>query len=258
MKLRLALIYTTATAALLAAPAPASKNSAPLRMSADDRVPWSNLAELERFAARGNLKACAQLGEQLLRGDGLAKDIPRALDLLERAANGGVGTAAFRLGMIYDDGQGVTQDRQRALNYFRAAAAVGEAEAFYNIGAAYIGARGVKRDYTEGLAWIILAAKRGAGGATEQDVRARIKKLRRPEWITAAEQRAPAIERELAATTPAALLAPPAPIAAPTAEARPAPRLAPILPKPAAPAPIAPFKPDLPSLPPPTLPAPNP
>jgi hypothetical protein len=258
MKLSLVFIYTASTAALFAAAAPVSNTSAPIRMSAADRVPWSNLADLEHYAAMGNLKACAQLGEQLLRGDGIAQNIPRALTVLERAAKGGVGSAAFRLGMVYDDGQGVTRDRQRALDYFRAAAAVGEAEAFYNIGAAYIGARGVKRDYTEGLAWIILATRRGAGGDTEQNVRARIKRLRHPEWITAAEQRAPDIERELAATTPAALLAPPAPITAPTAEAIPAPRLAPTLPKPAAPAPIAPFKPDLPALQPPTLPAPNP
>jgi hypothetical protein len=180
--------------------------SAPVLMKADDGVPWTNLSELEAFAARGHLQACAQLGEQLLRGDGVAQNIPRALPLLESAARGGIGSAIFRLGMVYEEGQGVTRDRLRALEYFRAAAAAGEPEGFFNVGAAYVGAHGVKRDYTEGLAWIILAAKRGAGGNTEQTVRDRILKLRRPEWIRAAETRAPAIERELAAKKPADFL----------------------------------------------------
>lgn len=253
MKLLFAFAYLVSAAAVFAATGAAS--SAPVMMSAGDRVPWSNLAELERYAANGNLKACAQLGEQLLRGDGVAQNIPRALTFLERAARGGVGSAIFRLGMVYDEGNGVTQDRSRALAYFRAAAAAGEKEAFFNVGAAYVGAHGVKRDYTEGLAWLILATKRGTGGDTEQTVRARIQKLRHPEWITAAEQRAPDIERELAATTAVALLpAAPAPLApAPSTNApksvSPAPVSAPTGFKPELTSPLVPPKLALPELP---------
>jgi len=203
MKLRLALLCTTAA---LAAATPSAPTDVPIKITAAQRVPWTNLAELERYAGQGDLKACAQLGDQLARGEGVPADIARALPLLERAARSGIGTAAFRLGMIYDDGQGVPADRRRALDYFRAAAAAGEAEGFFNVGAAYVGAHGVKRDYPEGLAWLILAAQRGAGGDTVQTVRARILKLRHPEWITAAETRAPAIARELAAAPPASFL----------------------------------------------------
>jgi hypothetical protein len=56
-------------------------------------------------------------------------------------------------------------------------------------------------------------------------VRDRILKLRRPEWITAAEARAPAIERELAAKRAATLL-PVAPSFAPAPAAKPAPAAA--------------------------------
>jgi hypothetical protein len=203
MKLCLALFCT---ASALAAATPSAQTDTPVKITAAERVPWTNLAELERYAANGHLKACAQLGEQLARGDGVLPDTARALPLLERAARGGIGSAAFRLGMIYDDGQGVPPDRRRALDYFRAAAAAGEAEGFFNVGAAYVGAHGVKRDYAEGLAWLILAAQRGAGGDTVTTVRARIQKLRHPEWITAAEARAPAIARELAAAPPASFL----------------------------------------------------
>lgn len=244
MKLRLALLCT---ASALAAATPNAQSDAPIKITAAERVPWSNLAELERYAANGHLKACAQLGEQLARGDGVPPDTTRALPLLERAARGGIGSAAFRLGMIYDEGQGVPPDRRRALDYFRAAAAAGEAEGFFNVGAAYVGAHGVKRDYTEGLAWLMLAAERGAGGDTVQTVRARIQKLRHPEWITAAEARAPAIARELAAAPPTSFLP-----ALPEESASPAPKPKTIVP-PALPKITTPPALDLPVLSPPQI-----
>ncbi len=180
-------------------------------LKAADRVPWSNLKELQSYAARGNLKACAQLGEQLLRGDGLPQDVPRALSLLEQAARGGVASAAFRLGMMLEDGDNVAKDETRALAYLRAAAAGGAAEAFRNIGVAYSTGRGVKRDYAEALAWLMLAKKRGTAGTVEDELRAHIRSLRHPEWISAGEQRAPELERELAQGSVAKFLPPPAP-----------------------------------------------
>ena len=194
------------SASVLTAATPARRPETPLVMSAADVVPWTSLAELRVFAANGHPRACTQLGEQLLRGDGVPQDVPQALRLLERAATAGYGPAALFLGNLYDEGQSVPVDRTRALAYFRAAAAAGQAEGFYNLGAAYTTARGVKRDYPEGLAWFILAAKRGTGAEAEQALRTRLEKLRRPEWITAAEARAPAIERELAAAKPADFL----------------------------------------------------
>ena len=174
------------------------RDSAPLLMSRTGGGAWSNLAELEASAKNGNAKAQAQLGEILLRGDGLPKDKPRALALLEQAAKAGEASASFRLGMLYDEGDGVPRDRAKALTYFRTAAAGGVPEAFYNIGAAYAGARGVRRDYAEALAWLILAKKRGTNDTAESALRARIQTMRRPEWIAAAERRAPQIEAELA------------------------------------------------------------
>jgi TPR repeat protein len=209
---RLAWMYVfTAVAAGLPA-----QDSAPVLLSrtAGGRKIWINLTELTAAAGRNVPEAWAQLGERLLSGDGVPPDVPRALDLLDRAARVGVGSAAFRLGMVLDDGELVAQDRRRALDYFRAAAAGGVTEAFHNAGAAYAGAHGVKRDYAEGLAWLILAVKRGADAESMHTVRERILILRHPEWIAAAEARAPAIEAELAAATLAALLPPAAPYGA--------------------------------------------
>jgi uncharacterized protein len=163
-------------------------------------VRWKNNAELKAAADAGDPQAWSQLGEQLLRGDRMPKNGAEGVALLEKAARAGVASAAFRIGMLLDDGEEVARDRPRALAYFRAAAAGDVAEAYHNVGAAYAGAHGVKRDYVEALGWLILAKKSGVGLDSEQTVRARILKLKHPEWIPAAEKRAAEIERELAAS----------------------------------------------------------
>jgi TPR repeat protein len=172
---------------------------------------WSNPAELQAAAEQGNPRACAQLGEILLRGGALPQDGPRALALLESAARAGEAAAAFRLGMLLDDGIDVAQDRIRALAYFRAAAAGGETEAFHNVGAAYASARGVRRDYAEALGWLILATKKGDESGAEAQLRTHLA-ARHPAELTAGERRAPAIERELAQGSVISFLPPPAPL----------------------------------------------
>ncbi len=173
---------------------------------------WSTLAELTAAAQRGNPKACAQLGEMLLRGSDVKQDGPRALVLLEQAARAGEASAAFRLGMLLESGDSVAEDHVRALAYLRAAAVGGVDEAFRNVGVAYSAGRGVKRDYAEALGWLILAEKHDTAGTVADDLRAHLKKIRRPEFIAAGERRAPEIERELVQTTVVKTLPPPAPL----------------------------------------------
>lgn len=191
-----------------------AQDSAPVLMSRNGGggVTWSNLAELKAAAQRGHPKACAQLGEMLLRGTDVPRDGPRALALLEQAARAGEASAAFRLGMLLEAGDRVPKDEARALAYFRAAAAGGAPEAFRNVGVAYSTARGVKRDYAEALGWLLLAKTHGTAGTVLEDLRVRIKSLGHPEWLAAGERRAPEIERELAHGGVAAFLPPPAPL----------------------------------------------
>jgi TPR repeat protein len=192
-----------------------AQDNAPIMMSRFGGGPatWADVAELTVAANRAIPAAQAQLGEMLLRGSGgVAQDPDRGIALLEKAARAGESSAAFRIGMLLDDGDGVSQDRARALGYFKAAAVGGVAEAYHNVGAAYVGAHGVKRDYTEGLAWLILAKKRGVVADSETQVRARIAKLRHPEWITAGETRAVELEAELKSKTVAGELPPSAPL----------------------------------------------
>lgn len=172
---------------------------------------WADLKELQQAAAKENPKAEAQLGEMLLRGDGIAKDESKGVALLEKATRAGHSGAAFRIGMLLADGEsGVAKDPARSLDYFRAAAAGGEAEAFYNLGAAYAGGRGARRNLGEALAWLSLAHERGAGGDTASRLRAQLKS--NPTTIAAADRRAKEIVVELKDKKVVDLLPPAAPL----------------------------------------------
>jgi TPR repeat protein len=195
----------------------AAENSQPVLLSRTGGGGWANVKELEQAALGGNVRAQAQLGEMLLRGNGIAPDERRAVRLLEQAARGGHAGAAFRIGMLLMEGEaGVAKDPARALGYFRAAATGGEKEAFFNIGAAYGSARGVKRDYGEALGWLIVAVKRGADPRAEQDLRGRIAAQR--SWIARGERRAAEIEREFAGKSVKDFLPPEASLAVPYTE----------------------------------------
>lgn len=220
----LAFIPLAATSAHAAQSAKNPKDSGPVLLSRSGGAGgmWSSVKELEQAAAKGNPTAEAQLGEILLRGDGIAKDERRGVALLEKAARAGNSTAAFRIGMLLMDGEsGVAKDPERALAYFRAAAAGGEKEAFFNIGAAYGSAKGVKRDYGEALGWLIVARQRGADPSAENSLRARIQSQK--SWIARGERRAKEIEQEFAGKKVTDFLPPPAPLDRPAPAVTPPP-----------------------------------
>lgn len=200
-----------------------TSESAPVLMSRTGGAGggWADLKELQQAAAKGNPKAETQLGEMLLRGDGIAQDRAKGVALIEKAARAGQSAAAFRIGMLLAHGEsGVARDPVRALAYFKAGAAGGEAEAFFNIGAAYASARGVKRDYAEALGWLIVAGKRGTNSSAEQSLRAQIKS--RADWIATGERRAKEIEAEFTGKKVTDFLPPVAPLEEPVDPLKPA------------------------------------
>lgn len=160
---------------------------------------WSTFAELEKAAASGNPRACAELGERLALGNGAPKDVPRAIPLLERGARGGNANAAFRLGNLFEHGDGVPKDPARALAYFRAAAAGGVAEAYYNVGASLASGRGARADFVEALAWMILARQHSVAIDGESSIRTYLTETKHLDWIKRGEARAPKLAEELAA-----------------------------------------------------------
>jgi TPR repeat protein len=164
---------------------------------------WTPSEGADRLATRlqaeidaGSLRACVDLGEMLLMGDGVTRDGPRGLTLLEKAARGGESAASLKIAVLLTDGELIAKDLERAMGYFRCAAASGEAEAYHSIGKAYVEGRGVKRDYVEALGWLLLARKHGDDSGADQQVRSHIEK-RRPDWVASGVARSAAIETEL-------------------------------------------------------------
>jgi soluble lytic murein transglycosylase-like protein len=80
----------------------------------------------------GPLRSDASIREEALRyehGEGVAKDVERAVSLYCEAARHGDATAQFNLGWIYASGRGVPRDDARAAFFFAAAAEQGVEQA---------------------------------------------------------------------------------------------------------------------------------
>ena len=73
-----------------------------------------------------------------MRGsDGFEKDMPKAVELLERAAELGVKEAHFQLGCAFDENAydwGIDKDMARAVEHYEFAAKLGDALSRYNLG----------------------------------------------------------------------------------------------------------------------------
>jgi len=193
---RFCLLSILALGFFAGASARVEKDQAPILLStAGDS--WADLGELQKDAKAGKPPALAALGEMMVNGDGVPKDVAGGIAMLERASTAGETNASFRLGKIYEEGKGVPVDASKAIEYYRRAALAGVPEAAYNLGAMYVSARGIPRDYKEGLAWIIVATKHGADADGEKRVRDRLTNTHRGDIIPAAEVRANELEVEV-------------------------------------------------------------
>ena len=107
----------------------------------------------------GDPVAMWELGNGYLYGqDGLKKNVTRAVELYERAAELGEKKAQYRLGCMYDKGKGVEKDTAKAIRYYEAAAMSGDVLARFNLGCVESNAGG---NYDLVLEHFLIAAKMG-------------------------------------------------------------------------------------------------
>ncbi|EJK46750.1 hypothetical protein THAOC_34566, partial [Thalassiosira oceanica] len=66
---------------------------------------------------------------------GLAKDVPRAIELWTEAAELGSVDSHYKLGVAYYIGEGVEEDKPRGIQHWREAAMKGDADSRHNLGA---------------------------------------------------------------------------------------------------------------------------
>lgn len=73
--------------------------------------------------------------------------------------------AEVNLGGMYYKGEGVPRDIEKALSANESAAVKGSAEAYHNLGSMYYNGIAVQKDPVEACKWFLLAASRGDSGA---------------------------------------------------------------------------------------------
>jgi hypothetical protein len=117
----------------------------------------NNITELIERAEAGNPEAQNDLASRYQEGDGVLKDLPKALELYQKAAASGSPLAQSNLGFMYDMGLGTNQNRQLANEWYLKSAQQGYAPAMLNLGLNIAGGQGAPQDLVEGMKWIDLA-----------------------------------------------------------------------------------------------------
>jgi len=106
-------------------------------------------------------------GVNYLNGNGVAKDEPKGIELLKRAATLGHPEAQHRLGYLYTYGSEETEkDLEAGYNYYLQAAKQGVTDSMVNVGLALANGHGVTADIQDALKWWKKASNRGSPVAT--------------------------------------------------------------------------------------------
>ncbi len=113
-----------------------------------------NYAEAVKLYGKGvehdDYRAMVSLGEMHEQGRGVRKDMARAVQLYERAADRSP-WAQFKLGVLYWQGESVPRNYARAIRWWQKAADGGNGKAQNNLGVMYERGLGVPRDYKQAL-----------------------------------------------------------------------------------------------------------
>lgn len=106
------------------------------------------------MAMQGNADAQLRMAKRYEIGDGVSKDINKALDYYRMLGDQGNAEAQVHLGNLYFAGNGIDKNEKEALEWYRKAAEAGNAEAQYNLGRSYYYGLGVNKDTKTAMVWI--------------------------------------------------------------------------------------------------------
>lgn len=114
-----------------------------------------------KLATEGNVKAMYDVGKLYERGRGVKKDMAKAAEWFQKAADGGKASAQARLGILYFEGRGVKQNYNKALQLLNSAAKANVPSAQYQLANMYELGTGVKQDLKKSIFWYQKADKYG-------------------------------------------------------------------------------------------------
>jgi TPR repeat protein len=105
------------------------------------------------------------LGLMSLKGEGTDKDLTKAYEWFNKAANRGLPESKHNLGLMYANGYGVKKDIAKAYNWFHKAALLGNVKAMATIATFHIDEINDKKNLALAHVWFDLAGKHGLEGA---------------------------------------------------------------------------------------------
>lgn len=141
-----------------------AQNNLGMMYSAGDGVPrdiGKAVAWFRRAAVAGSAEAQNNMATKYVLGDGVAQNTAEALRLYRIAAEKGDLTAQYNLGVVYTEGKFVPKDGAEAARWFRRAAERGSAQAQNNLAALHVEGLGVPKDDAEAAKWYRKAAEQG-------------------------------------------------------------------------------------------------
>jgi hypothetical protein len=107
-----------------------------------------------------------ELGDRYARGNDVARDDAKAVDLYRAAADAGFAPAQNNLAFMYGEGRGVKQDDGEAVKWYRRAAEQEYPPAITSLGMMYQSGRGVEKSDARALVLYAKASSRGYAPAT--------------------------------------------------------------------------------------------
>jgi len=120
------------------------------------------LRRIQKHVDKGDAEAQSMLGNSFSYGGmGLKKNLKRAYQLYQLAAQQGHARAQDALGCCYEHGEGVKSNHIKAFSWFKRAALQGNPDAQYNLGATFYKGKGVSQNFEDAVAWWHLAAAQG-------------------------------------------------------------------------------------------------
>ena len=121
-----------------------------------------NFAVFSKACERGVPEACYEVGIMYRDGEGVSRNLPKAVEYLKTACGSGDYEACGALGDIYNNGgQGVTANATKALNYYQTACSHNIYGACFSLGVLYQDGSKVKQDYNKSATYYSEACSSG-------------------------------------------------------------------------------------------------
>ena len=132
-----------------------------LALLVQEELPEENISisieELLKLAQDGNTLAMLKLGESYQYGKGIPKDLDKAKEWYEKAAEKGNVDAMVNLGALYYE----QRDKTKTIEWYEKAAEKGNDWAMFSLGVLY----SKQRDYAKAIEWSEKAVEKGNGMA---------------------------------------------------------------------------------------------